>query len=660
MNRADFLSSWPDAFGVLKSVGNRLRRWLRINWKRSLVMLHLVKMVYWFRDVNPFSGLPLTNVDYIQFYGRVVRMDHFLAVSGRIWGFDPFDMAGYLSGPFLEVGTHLLALIAHVCEPVLPISVTMLVLEVVTLVGMPFLVFPVMRLFGANRRAAWVSFGVMVFTFGVCEPFSVGMYKVGLWGFMLAAFCSLLQVALFYRWIERRGAKLWVGFTAASAVLFQIHPAAVILVLAPLLTLYVFNFRRLGWRGHGALVVTGAVVAVTNWYWISPFLSFSYWRVTAPYYTTQGLRDVFDRFGFVQPELFPAVQATINDASLVLTAIALRRIALARPLLARVLAIWIGWLFVVSYFGSWIPWVRTLQPGRNEFLLYLILYLLSASVFESHVLARPRLRFVVGVLSVFLVFCMFERGPGYLPWSKNAPALRTELMDWQGTLIQYLRTRTPGDGRILLECADDLNPNFADVVPAMTGGVFLGGQHPGNFLAARTSLFSGSYVLNQYEGSKTPTAFNHDAMTMPEDDFSAYLRLYNVTLVVARTRLMVGAMEKMTHTLEREEEIPPHVVYRVIQPSTWFVAGEGQIAFDFDKITIDDASTGTLIPKVHWLETFKTEPPVPIKPVFLMDDPVPFIAIDNAAGNKHIQIYNAGLPSVAEQIRRKLHHERPW
>jgi hypothetical protein len=660
MNRAEFLNLWPEVRAMVDRVEHWLHRWIRIHWKRSLVFLQLLKMVYWFRDVNPFSSFPLANVDYIQFYGRVLRMHGFLERSGRIWGYDPFDMAGYLSGPFLEVGTHALALISHVLEPLLPISVTMLVIEISGLVGMPFLVFPIMRLFGANRRTAWVAFGVIVFTFGVCEPFSVSMYKIGLWGFMLSGFGSLLQIAFFYRWIEHRGMKLWAGLTVTSALLFQIHPAAVILVMAPFGALYFMNFRRLGWRGHAALGVMAAIVAATNWYWISPFLAFSHWRVTAPYYTTMGLRDILNRFGPVQGELYPAVSVTINDAAIVLALIALRQISITRPMLARVLLIWLVWLFAVAYFGSWIPWVRTLQPGRNEFVFFLLLYLLTATVLESHVLASKRPRFVAGLAVAFLLACMFDRGPGSMPWSKSIPPLRTELTGWQDNLIQYLRTKTPLEGRVLLECADDVTPNFADVVPGLTGAVLLGGQHPGNFLATRSSLFSGYYLVNSYENTSAPTAFNHSLSTMKEEDFSAYLSLYNVELVVARSGSLIDVLDRMTNTLELIDEVPPHKIYRNLEPATWFLDGDGRISFEYDKITIDDASTGILIPKVHWFDTFKSEPAVPIHPVFLMDDPVPFLSIDNSAGFRHIEIFNAGLPPFRERLRDKLAHKKPW
>ena len=37
---------------------------------------------------------------------------------------------------------------------------------------------------------------------------------------------------------------------------------------------------------------------------------------------------------------------------------------------------------VVSYFGSILPWIRTIQPGRNEFPFWLVVYVFAAASFD--------------------------------------------------------------------------------------------------------------------------------------------------------------------------------------------------------------------------------------------------------------------------------------
>lgn len=639
--------------------------WLARGWKPALVILQLAKMVYWFRNVELASGLPLVNVDYIQFYGRVLRMHAFFRESGRMWGYDPFEMAGYIAGPFHEVGTHILALLTYALAPLVPVERSMLVAELAGLTLVPFLAFPVLRTLGFRRRTAWIGFGLLVFTFGVCEPFSVLMIKMGLWGFMIAGASSLLLVALLYRWLERRGPAAWAALTACSCAVFQVHPTALVVVIVPMAALYVFYARRLGWRGHLALAGTAGLVAATNWYWMSPFLAFSHWRVSAPYYETAGLADVLTRFGPVQDSVFGSLQALVNVSAVVLSAVAIGRLATTRRALARTLALWIVSLFVICYFGSGLPVVRTLQPGRNEYVLMMLLYLLSATVFESHVLAARRARWVTAALAPLFVLFMFEIFPGFRPWWVTMPALTTKLPGWQRDFINVIAERAGKggalpEGRLLLESADDLKPNFSEVVPAMTGAVLLGGPHAGNFLLPRSSLFTGNWVAGARLYSFAPMAFGRELTPAGEPFFAEHLILYNVALVAARTPQMIAVLDRMTHTLEPIADIPPQRLYAVRARSHWFHAGSGRLALAYDKVTVDHASPGIIVPRVHWFDTFTAEPPVPIKPVFLMDDPTPFLSIDNSAGHARIEIRNGGLPPMSLRLRRWLAGEKPW
>lgn len=638
---------WLSGVSLLR-LESAIERWVRLYWKPVLLALYAAKMMYWFRSINFSSGLPITNVDYIEYYGRVLRMHEFLSRSGRLWGYDPFDMAGYLSGPFLEVGTHAIGIIAHVLEPLLPISLTMLVIEIVGLAASPFLVFPALKLLGEDRETAWIAFGIMTLTFGVCEPFSSSIIEMGLWGFMVSGFLSLFQVALLYRWIESGRTSLWLAFTAVTALVFQVHPASFVIVAVPDVALALLHWRRLGWRGWALLTLGAGVAGAANWDWMSPFLAFSEWLVRLPYFTTHGLVEMLSQFGPVQPDVFGSLAAVVNTSAIVLGIVAIREMSKTRPSLAIAFAFWAGWLFVVSFFGSYLPKIWTIQPGRNEFAFFLVMYLLSATVLRTRVLAARRSRIIAGLLMVMFSLYVLDLGPASRRWGRQTP-LQTELPSWQKEFISYLQSSAPKNGRVLLECADDVKPHFADILPMTTGAVFVGGQHPGNFLTTRFSLLTGVYQSD--DAYTPPMAFSHNLLELSPAEFSAYLSLYNVHLVAARTAPMIDALDRMSEVIEPIEDLPPHRIYRVKSPSTWFETGSGRVSFDYDKITIDDASAGPIVVKFHWIKTFRAHPAVNIRPVFLMDDPVPFIAIDNRAGARHIEIVNDGLPPLGERIR---------
>ncbi len=634
-----------------------LLNFLKRRWVPLLIALHVAKMAYWFHAVSFGGSLPLVNVDYIQFYGRALRMHEFLSRSGRIWGYDPYDMGGYLSGPFLEVGTHALALAAHALSHLIPVGVSLLVMEILGLSVAPFLLVLGARLLGATREQSWATFGLAIFLIGGVEQFSTGMYKLGLWGWMVSSFLALPQIGLLWRWLNGPTWKRWLAFVACWALGSMIHPSEFINVAVPAFAAYALTFRSLPVRRHLELYAAAAVAVAANWFWIHPFIAFSQWRVTAPYYDTAGLLDLFHRFGPLQVDFYSSVRAIIHVLVAALAICSLAGLREKNRPLFFLLATWLGWLALVCYFGSSLPWVSTLQPGRNEFPLWLLCYVLAGFSLGEVLLPSERAFRIALLLGTFALAYSFELTPDGSPWSKFAAPLTNRLPVWQDQLIEYLKENKPRDGRVLLECNDDLQPHFADVIPMMTGAMLIGGQHPGSFLAAKFTLFSGTYVIFQETRKDDPIAFGKNLRDMGEASFSQYLDLYNVRLVIARTPQTLQILSGFHAVLVPETSFPPHKVFRVAKPSTWFAEGSGEVAFDYDRITINHPSAGRLVLKSHWLSTFRSSPGVSLSPIYLMDDPVPFIAIDNAAGLSHIEIFNAGLPSVIDRLHGKFHDD---
>ncbi len=619
-----------------------------------LVAIHLLKWFYWLHGISFRSPYPLTNVDYIQFYGRALRIHEFLQRSGRIWGYDPFDMAGYLSGPFLEVGSHFLALVGHVLEPLVPIASTTLFLELTGLIGAPFLIVAAMRVIGATRNQAWSAFGVGVVMLGTLEAFSNQSYKVGLWGWMTASFIAPAQVALFWRWTQGPALKTWAGFTAVTLLIYQIHPSISVVLLVPNTAIYFLYLRRIPVRHHLALAGAAALTIAANWYWMTAFIAFRQWRVTAPYYDTAGLEDILLRFSPVQKDFYASVRAAAHLFVAFLAFRGWQGLRRRQWELSLVLALWVAWLALVCYFGSSIPGLKTVQPGRNEFPMWIVLYLLAGLSLEEDLWQHPRRKAVALAISFFAALYATPYSPGESPWPKLAPPLNTQLMPWQTEVIRDLSAKRPKDMRVLLECNDDLNPNFADIVSRETGAILIGGQHPGNFLRARSTIFTGLYVVFQGERSEEAVAFGHPLRTMGTRLLAQYLDLYNVGWVYASTRSAIQALDDMPELFMQMESRPGLKAYSVRRLPSWFVEGSGEVVFDYDRIVISDASKGRIVLKTHWLSTFKVFPNVPLSPTYLMDDPVPFIAIDNTAGNRRLEIYNGGLPPLWDRLTGKF------
>ena len=80
-------------------------------------------------------------------------------------------------------------------------------------------------------------------------------------------------------------------------------------------------------------------------------------------------------------------------------------------------------------------------------------------------------------------------------------------------------------------------------------------------------------------------------------------------------------------------------IFQARRDPSFFIRGSGSIKADYDRIEIDNPSSGEIVIKYHWLETLKTEPKVEMEPVMMRDDPIPFIKLNNP-GYDRITISN--------------------
>ena len=632
---ADWLRSGRSRWNTLSSSVTSLSAVTRI-----LIVLHVIKMWSWFSRINFLSGQPIMNVDYAQFYGRALRAHAFLSSAGRFWGYDPFDMAGYVSGPFLEVGVHFISLVAHILSPLIPIGVTLLVLEVLGLALAPVLVVFAVRNVGGTRAQAWSSFALVTLTFGFLDPFSERMIRVGLYGFMVAGFVGILQVSLVWRWLSGGAWRVGAAMCAVTAVLFQIHPASLVVVLVPNVVLFLLLARGLGSKKVLATLGFMVTALAANAYWMRPFIAFSDWQSEAPYFITDGFLAAWRTLEMLGGSLFLGVRITMLTYVFCLAAIAVIVLIRRNRALGIMTAAWLVALFVEGYFGSSFPILRHLQPGRNSFAFWIVASVIAGMAVPGAVMAFPvRRRFAIALYAICasMIFMPLARD------GRNFPPLTNRLPEDQVLLIDALNGHRV-DGRVLVECIDFLTPHFADLLPFMVPGqAFLGGQHPGNFIKGRFSLFSGAYLKPGGWVPDEPSAFSRPIKTMDTVTLETYFRLYNVQLVAARSPSMRAALVNFPALLGPPRPAGSYLIYPVLKTFGWFETGSGRVTLALDRITIDDASTGNLVLRSHWIKTLRVEPECRIQPVFLADDPVPFISIYNPAGHRRLVVYNAGL-----------------
>jgi hypothetical protein len=173
--------------------------------------IHIGKTIFMFRGVRWKDELPIVNVDYIIYYARALRAHEFYEKSGRFWGYDPYEMAGYVSGPIHEAGNYLMSWVSHVLSGVIPIHRTLLILEIMGLFLVPVMMYGAVKVWRENEEEAWAAFGVTVLMFGWFDPFSSQMIWASLFTFQVGTALSFLAVSLMWRAVRQGGYRWWLA-----------------------------------------------------------------------------------------------------------------------------------------------------------------------------------------------------------------------------------------------------------------------------------------------------------------------------------------------------------------------------------------------------------------------------------------------------------------
>ena len=87
-----------------------------------------------------------------------------------------------------------------------------------------------------------------------------------------------------------------------------------------------------------------------------------------------------------------------------------------------------------------------------------------------------------------------------------------------------------------------------------------------------------------------------------------------------------------------------YVIYRVQRPHSFALFGQGDLAaVDYNRIELTDLvpSEGAIVLSLHWLDTWRTDPPVALDPVLFANDPVPLVRISTSRPIKRLVLYNS-------------------
>jgi len=590
-----------------------------------LVFLQAAKALSFFRGVNVSLPLPVLNVDFAVYYAGALRMHEFLAHAGRAWGYDPYQMAGYPSYPAVGL---LLEAVPHFLSWAVSIGRSLLLMEFVGMFSLPFLAWLAAFVWKGEARLAWIVFFIVAATHGLIEPISRLFLQKGLFPFQVAVFASLCQAAFFLRWVRDNSWKNWALQTFFSIVSPLIHPTALVMVFLPCVVLTFQALRRPPKWFLVQLLLSAALVTAANWPWLEPTLGFWSWGSATDYMKGFRLNHLFGFYGFWGPTAMERFASIANLLFLTAAAAGLYRLGKTRKAEAVFFSSWLVFYLLLVGFGGDVG-LASLQPFRYCMPFWILIYALSAFEMSRWLGASGgRRAAAIGAFSLtgVLVCAGVSNDSGW-------PRLSNEWTDSQTQFIRRLEN-DGAPGRWLVECRELDDPHFMEFLALHTGRPLLGGPYGSSLLASKFTLF--------VTGTR-PVIFERFLENMDETEFGKYMDLYDVTRIGVTSSPGAACLGRFKTLLSEDAPVDGYRIFKVNRPADWFVQGRGEVSAGLDRIEIRGASRGTLVLKYHWLSTLKTVPSVPMMPVHLMDDPVPFIKIDNARGADTILVVNGGF-----------------
>lgn len=543
------------------------------------------------------------------------------------WGYSPHFMAGYPFGLWNSFGRRVYEL-AAACLPGLDSgAVTHGTLLVMALMP-PLLVAATARLLGASLGLATVCLGLAAV---VWQLDSMVAY---FWTFGVTAFAFTSTLAVTFAGLLFRALATgrWAWTLAAGLCLGAIgwlHPLLLFPVLAVAITMTSASGgsgRRLGSR----LVSLGCVAAIAIALllpWLVSLASLTELRASTPTPFLRAdwrhlLMDLCSDRGYERPHDRRVMLHVVLVFAGWGTVLAFR----ARDRATLACAGTAGACLLFAYGFSSIPHLDHTEPYRYQVTASMFALLpaaagirrLAAAIAEAGREARSAL-LAAGLL---LLPNLVAQVVG-LAYRTPASGLDGERM----AVVRWLREHPGRGGRVL--CQDEV---LGDMLPELTGRAVIGGA-----VAAQGCL------PHRFASIDDDSAFGRPLHELEPAQIDAYLDLYNVEVAITSAAVLERHLATHTGWLRgRDGQLQAFVR---TTPPPGYVIGDGAEATAVvptrDGLRIERAPAGRFVLRYHHLATMRIDAGASLQPVNMLDDPVPFVAVDNpaAATTLHITVH---------------------
>lgn len=603
--------------------------------KRELIIiliLIILNCITVFRTIPPsrlMNNEPFRHQDYVLHFYNALNVSSILYKDKALWGYNPSFAAGYPIGFIESLDNRAAELFVYLAYN-LGIGKAQAFKLFVTIC---FLSFPLIIYLAAINLSLFSKERIIATAFAIIFWYSQkpNFLKFGMFSFLTISFLYIYIVSLFYKYIKFKRVKDFLLMTIFGSLIFLIHIFAFFCLIIPVLFLYIYNFAELNIKTHLTIILCILIIFLINIFSIYPILINK--ELVSTDFTNSflgGIKRLLFDFLYDGKKLFHNILLVFGIIGLFLW---MKNKDKSLYLTFTAASIF---FFTIIYFGKYNNSYAKLGPFRfYHALIFLMLYPASSALayLINHLKDRYSAKKAYFIMSIFIFLLFpFILAP-FKTIYKPAEFFSSPLPKESNIIINWVNNNTTQDGRILLEIgAGDknlhFNSQFATLLSIYCQREFIGGPQ---------YLITNKYFyVNFYDG----IFFSKPITDYSKNDLKEYVKKYNIIWIISWSKDAVKTFDSLHGFVNKINQIGRFSIYKVIQNPTFFLKGNGKIKAEINRINIQNATEGEVIIKYHWLPTFKTDPPLPIEPYNIKDDPIGFIKVKN--GNiSNFLIYNS-------------------
>jgi len=538
-----------------------------------------------------FGGEPITSLDYSLHFVRVWATDEMLAEHGRIWGYNPFFLAGYPAGTVFDVNNHFIELFGVTLHRVgvsLPTAFNLFVFLALLLV--PVFTWMAARNFGLSPWQQVTAVGLAILLWFTDGEVRIA-WRVGVIASGVAMYTLPFALSCLHRYIERRTRAWLAAFLVTGTLVSLLHPLSFLFFFGMVALYLVVRARRFDLRFWGAMVLFATLVLAINMIWIAPLLQHLSLKTTSGYHWIGDIRALARDLMVIRGSGLRMLLYAFGIGGLVVWWREGRRD------LAELIGLPVVLLTGFGYLSGHLEVFRDYETYRNNLVVSFLLASPAAVALDRalvwlRTVAPAKRRAAVVVGTVLVVVLLAKNLMFFAPYARGQfgrHALRT-LHPADMKVVELVRERVDPDERVLVE--------YCVVYSEVS-------------VARQTELFGRSV------GEITP------------EEVRVYLEQYGVGWIVANSDETKALFDAVA-TASRVEDFGRNRVYRVEDPSGRTAYGTATTEGRFGSLLLRDVTPGEVVLRYHWSPTLMADPPQEVLPCSMPGDPVPFIFLPDA------------------------------